>query len=336
MNSGAKPNGLSEQLVKQVYLKTEKTNNIVAVASGNRSGILKKVTDTFVRLDKMELRFVFLRWIIFSSILKLESRIKNHKGVSWTSKSRRFVLTTMVGNRFLKWSPSKHEKHWQERATDREDFTADLEEEGFSPSEIEDNVNDVLILTIKENDNENRRKDDVRHDLLKCRSNAISGRLSNVPWTAQNEIRNLVHSDFIASTLHDLWLSLKPSQHSFAINDTKPIYDRIRRIVSKRNGITGRQRFLMQKTGVITRTIFSWSFLVFLLSEKDGKARFCVDYLALNRKMMAGGFPLLKTKTFWRTCWRCLFRHTWMFLTLLPGGDVRIVRKHDQICTPVW
>ena len=85
-----------------------------------------------------------------------------------------------------------------------------------------------------------------------------------------------------------------PTTHSFELEDSFPITHSARRLPLRHNDTVREEIDNMLKAGIITRSVSAWSFPIVIVTMKDGKSQFCVDYRALNRKMKADRWPLPK------------------------------------------
>lgn len=105
-----------------------------------------------------------------------------------------------------------------------------------------------------------------------------------------------MESNIVSWTLYDLRPANVAIKHSLKLVDTGPIHKKSRRMSPRHNDIVRKELYKMLESGVIIPTVSPWEFPLVIVTKKDGKLRFCVDYRALNQKMKADCWPLPNIK----------------------------------------
>ena len=109
-------------------------------------------------------------------------------------------------------------------------------------------------------------------------------------------------AESISSTLRDLGVVARtsdelrpadvPVKHYFELNDPTPIHNSSRRLAPRHNELVREELDKMLEAGIITPATSAWSFPIVIVSKKDGKPRFCVDYRSLNQRMKPDRWPI--------------------------------------------
>lgn len=87
-----------------------------------------------------------------------------------------------------------------------------------------------------------------------------------------------------------------PINHSLQLVDPELIHIPSLCISPRHNDIFRKELDKIMDAGVITQMISAWVFPLVLATKNDLKPGFCADYHAVNRKMKADRWPLLKIK----------------------------------------
>lgn len=136
-------------------------------------------------------------------------------------------------------------------------------------------------------------------DLLPAESGSEHGVLEDKPAHLEKdvagEIMDVLRATKIAASIfYDLGPADVTVEHSFTLTDEQRMYHSTKRMAPKHDDIVRKETIVMLKADIITPETSTWSFLVKIAAEKDGKARFCVEYRMINQKKKADRFPLLK------------------------------------------
>ena len=121
--------------------------------------------------------------------------------------------------------------------------------------------------------------------------------VSHLPKGIASEIVDmLLESDAVANSLDDLRPADTPIDHSFELLDQKPIHQPVRRLAPKFNDVVREELRKMLSSGIITPSVSPWAFPIVMITKKDGKPRFCIDYRDLNAKMKSDAWPMPRTE----------------------------------------
>lgn len=83
-----------------------------------------------------------------------------------------------------------------------------------------------------------------------------------------------------------------PVTHSIELEDPHPLRHGSRPLPPCHNGVVREELDKILKAGIIAPSVSALSFLIVIVSNNEGKPRFCVDYCILNRGMKADRCPL--------------------------------------------
>ena len=98
----------------------------------------------------------------------------------------------------------------------------------------------------------------------------------------------------VAESLYDLRQADVPVRHHFELKTKEPIYRKGRRLSPKHNKLLWNELQKMLEAVIIVPSTSELSSPVLIVTNKDGKPRFCVDYRMLNKLMKGGRFQRSK------------------------------------------
>lgn len=87
-----------------------------------------------------------------------------------------------------------------------------------------------------------------------------------------------------------------PTKHTFELKDDAPIYRTARRMAPSHNKIARKDIYNMIGASIITPASPAWSFPVVIVTKKNGRPRFCVNYRTIIRYMMSNRWSLQKVE----------------------------------------
>lgn len=273
---------------KRLSLQTEKTNKIVTGANGTKSLVLSKIRNVPRMLNGVEARIdvIVLPNVPFHMVIGSPT-VKRLGGDVYFREE--VVRSDNRGQKTVLLMIMEYMKQRDiSLGTDSEDFTSDSDAMSSSTESVEiENMND-LVLTIHDSRSVSHSHDN-RADMCENPQN----KLAHLPGEAVKEITAIfLQSGVIAQSLHELGPSSVPFFHSDELMDETPVYHRSRRIAPEHNAVLRQEIHVMLKAGIITPSALQWSFPVVIVTKKDRKARFCVYYRVLYRRMIADSLLL--------------------------------------------
>ncbi len=122
----------------------------------------------------------------------------------------------------------------------------------------------------------------------------VEGKVAHLSGEYAAEVKHLFHSypDVIAYSFHDVRPSKCKTRHRFELTSDEPIFLNLRRLPPRFNDIVKKEVDRMLTAGIITPVESSWTSPIVLVTKKDGRPRFCIDYSKLNAVMKRDRRPL--------------------------------------------
>ena len=179
---------------------------------------------------------------------------------------------------------------------DSEDFTSDS---AAGPADSSDDKTEY-VLAVRDKE---PFEPDSRFPLEKAKEenperekwDVLKAKLDHIEKDRADKITSSIRDACIAAwSLDDLHPADVPVTHSFEFEDERPISHWARRLRPIYNDVVRKELGKMEEAGIIEPSVPAWSVLVVTVRKKDGKPRFCVDYLLLNSKMKPDKWPLPK------------------------------------------
>ena len=280
LDTGAIPNVMSVKLADKLRLTPIPTTRRIIVADGTSNSCEGTVVDVPVSFGKIvgHLKFLVLRSPPYELIIGLPTMVKLRCKLDVFNQTARFKHGSTTQTLPLEYEPEAGEDT-------EDDFTSDSESVGDIGEDSSPDEDDSLVLVL--NDKGESRGDDCVDEKL--------NHLSNENATAMKYLF-MVYADVIARSLDDVRPSRVSTKRKFELKSEEPIFQKLRRAPPSYNEIIRHEVDRMLKAGIITPVESSWTSPVVIVSKKDGKPRFCVDYRKLNAVMKQDRWPMPKVE----------------------------------------